>query len=84
MTDSTREMRRQGVRKKNGKKTKLSSQFLDFLHDSKNKEMFNLHNEMVADNDIPITKKGHITCGKTVISKNSIREMSDCDHEEAD
>ena len=69
--------------------TKLPGNWIDFLHDSKNKEeLFSFLSTKVAENAFPPmyvhSKIVFVTSGKSVLCKCSSYLMPDCNHEEAD
>ena len=59
--------------------TKLPSKWMDFLHDSKNKEL-----NKVAEATFPPDSLVYVTSGESVLHTGSSNHMPDCNHEEVD
>ena len=85
LKECTREKRGKGVRRKVSGQTKIPSNWMDFLRNTKNKkELFAFLTSKVAGIIWPPDKSVYITSGQYVESMNSSRPMLACNHEEAD
>ena len=73
------------MRRKVSGQTKLPSKWMDFLHDSKNKEeLFVFLTKKVAEATFPPDSLVYVTSGESVLHTGSSNHVPDCNHEEAD
>ena len=83
--ESTREKRRNGIRRKVSDQAKLPGNWLGFLRDPENKkELFNFQTGKVAQFRHPEGTSLHITLDESVLSQGLSLQMGKCNHEEAD
>lgn len=85
LKNCTRAKRGKGVRRKVSGPAKLPNKWIDFLHDTKNKEeLFAFLTKKISESIFPPKNIVYVTSGVCVLHINTTNSMFNCNHEEAD